>query len=154
MEDQFFKYPEARICQLEEEVMREKSRRMEVEKELSELKDRCRVNRDVSNSVHEVNKTCLKTAQQVQEQIVPLQAKVMRLKKAIFDMNIKIGCSTDEANYYMLTEAQEWDSMAESVTNILRKGHAGRNQEGNSSKADKEWVEEEIALNDNYNWTY
>jgi hypothetical protein len=35
----------------------------------------------------------------VQNQILPLEMKVARLKKAIFDMYIKMGYSMDQANY-------------------------------------------------------
>ena len=62
----------------------------------------------------------------------------MRLKKAIYDIHIKCGCTADQANYYMLTEAHEWEHMAESVTNIMRKGHAGNPSEGDDSKVIRE----------------
>ena len=107
---------------------------MEAEKQLMELQSRCRNNREIANQVQTVNQTCLKTAEQVQAQIVPLQSKVMRLKSAIYGMHIKMGCTADQANYYMLTEANEWENMAESVTNIIRQGNAGKLSAEDDSK--------------------
>ena len=41
----------------------------------------------------------------MQDQIIPLQKKVMKLKQAIYDFHIRAGCTVNEANYFMLVES-------------------------------------------------
>jgi hypothetical protein len=47
MEAEFIKFPETKIQQLKDEVDREKTRRLDTEKQLSELKYRCQKNSEV-----------------------------------------------------------------------------------------------------------
>ena len=49
-----------------------------------------------------------------------MTTKIINLKKAIYDLHIKMGCSTDQANFFMLREAHEWEEMGDTVSNLLR----------------------------------
>ena len=67
----------------------------------------------------------------------------MALKKANYDLHIKMGCSSDKATYFMHMAAEEMDQISEPVTKMLRQGLAKNSLEGSSLRADKEWGEEE-----------
>ena len=59
MEAEFIKFPETKIQQLKDEVKREKTRRLDTEKQLSELKYRCQKNSEVIYKLEAVNKEAL-----------------------------------------------------------------------------------------------
>ena len=138
MEAEFIKFPETKIQQLKDEVKREKTRRLDTEKQLSELKYRCQKNSEVIYSLEAVNKDALNMLTHNKNQIESDLNKVMALKKANYDLHIKMGCSSDKATYFMHMAAEEMDQIGEPVTNMIRKGYAENSLEGSSLRADKE----------------
>ena len=87
------------------------------------LRDRFNKNSQISDQVSSINQQITKTSDQVKNEIVPMTTKITNLKKAIYDLHIRMGCSVDQANFFMFREAHEWEEMGDTISNLIRAGH-------------------------------
>ena len=59
-------------------------------------------------------------AHNISTELAPAAVKTMKLKQHIRELYLRLGHSEDQANYYMHLEAEEYEYMGPSVSNIVR----------------------------------
>ena len=74
----------------------------------------------------------------ISNELAPAAIKTMKLKKHIIELHRKLGKTDDEAHYYMLREAEEYEEMEVPLTNIMRRGCDNEDQKVVDEKLSKE----------------
>jgi len=73
----------------------------------------------------------------ISSELAPAAIKTMKLKQHIKELNLKLGFTEDQANFNMHCEAEEWECLGPSTSNMLKKNFVGAEEESEDCDPDK-----------------
>ena len=119
IQQEMIKYPEERAKQLEREVNFERMRRREVERELKDLKKYLSENNRIGNDVKAINQEVVQTSEKIKGQILPLINKNSTLKQACYNLYVKLGYTSDMAQYEVLCLTEDWNQLDGPIRSMM-----------------------------------
>ena len=93
LEAELFKYPKARVMQLERELAFVRSRFEETDQELRKYQKKLHEAHCINAEVRKLHGEIVTVASQVSEQLMPATQKIVSLKKTIKELHLHLGAS-------------------------------------------------------------